>query len=320
MERFYRMLFNLTGDDYTIISRGSRQLKIRFARIGIFVLFVFLLSMLSSFLIFYNVFNNWFSVFPALVFGGLILSIYLLLLITLTKNQLPRKEEPNTHVSTLVGKYLFIILIAMLVSKPLEVMFFSNRIFNDLIDYKKGILAKYDQFNTENFEKETKAIHNLLKSLEADSTKNQEILKHDYQNILKTKNNERLVNKVRMADLINNSNFYLKKLILLSYRFPLCWIFTAMVILIFVSPVILKNLLKVSDEYYSIKKIIELQIIVDAYLEFKEQYNVLISKFGPEYEREETHWDPPFNTEPILDVKTVESETALIDLIRNAGV
>lgn len=317
MRKISHFLYGLSGDDFTIIRKGTQGLRFRFGMIGIFVLFVFFLSFISSLVAFLNLFgSNFVSVLMSVVFVGLILSIYLLLLFTLSKNLLPRKTEPRATISLFLGKYLIIVFIAIFISKPIEILLLGSWVSNDIIEYKKQLLLTYKNISKTNFEEETSIINMIISGYAQNPNKSNIGLVEKYKSVIneKVKENERLA--YRMSSILNDSNFYTHRLILLSTKHPISWLVTLAVILVFIAPLLLKGFLNVSNEYYQIKKDIEIKIVLDEYQSFKESYNSFFKgKYAKEIKWEERYLDPPFNTKPKTDDKKIEDEKNLIDYI-----
>jgi hypothetical protein len=206
--------------------------------------------------------------------------------------------------------------IAIFISKPIEILLFGSWVSNDVIEYKKQLLFTYENISKTNFEQETSIINMIISSYAQNPNRSNIGLVEKYKSLIneKVKENERL--SYRMSAILNDSNFYTYRLILLSTKYPISWLVTFAVILVFIAPLLLKSFLNVSNEYYQIKKDIEINIVLDEYQSFKESYNSFFrGKYSKEIKWEERYLDPPFNTKLKTDDKKIEDEKNLIDYL-----
>lgn len=94
--------------------------------------------------------------------------------------------------------------------------------------------------------------------------------------------------------------------ILLSLRdinknIPWIWVFTIFLLLIFISPFLLKFSIKPTSQYVLEKRTIEKKIILEDYQRFKDVYkSIFFRDYNLPIEFKENYLDPPFNTIPIV--------------------
>jgi len=160
---FKDWLISLSGEDAQIIfnTKTKESVKITFAFIGCFVLMIFIVSFYSSTHFIYQLFNkNLFFAIPiGIVWGLMIVNIYLLLLYTLTPMILKGKERTikgiktketkdsrllsNISIGFRVG---FVVLIAIIIAQPWLITTFSVQEQLDVYkqQYRNNFLIQAD--------------------------------------------------------------------------------------------------------------------------------------------------------------------------------
>ncbi|MBK7666685.1 MAG: DUF4407 domain-containing protein [Sphingobacteriaceae bacterium] len=114
-------LWKLSGSDYIVIKQCDQKIKDRFKKVGSFVLVIGSLCFFSGLITFYHLFNTIYISIPfALFFSWMVSNIYLVLLGTLSKNPLPHIRNEKALVVSLAIRIFFLILIAVIISKPIE--------------------------------------------------------------------------------------------------------------------------------------------------------------------------------------------------------
>lgn len=320
---FRRLFCSISGEDFSIIRKGTPALKNRFAAIGLFVGFIFMLCFASFILVFTNLFpvQHILGLFVAIFFAWMITNIYLLLLYTLSKNVLCNTSTKKSLFVPNLIKYGFIVFIAILVAKPLEVLIFDSSLTNDLTQYKKSLLEKYVALTNNYYDQETTLLREIIEKERINAIKSEYNLSqvNQYEEILKEnkKNQQRLVK--RMQDLISRSNFYTQGIIILCTKYPQSWLCTLFIIGIFLAPALLKNFIPEKDEYYQLKKDIETRLVREEYSNFKGRFNQIMQRnHHSEYTWVELYEDPPFNTLRKTEQRLVKSEKELLDFLYHA--
>jgi hypothetical protein len=151
-------LVSLSGEDAQIVYNATNNTRVHkvYAFIGWFVIVVFVLSFLSCAQFIYELFdkNLWLAV--PIVWGLMILNMYLLLLYTLTPQILVGKErtvkgrdgEQATQsgllaIVSIALRILFVVLIAVIIAQPWLVTMFSGYIRDDVAEYKKSLEDRF---------------------------------------------------------------------------------------------------------------------------------------------------------------------------------
>lgn len=311
----------MSGDDFGILRQCGGRVEDRFAWIGAFVLLVFLLCFASSYLSFIKLFPNYLVGLPiAVFFAWMVTNIYLLLLYTLSKNLLPHKRSTATRIFSTLLRIAFLCFIAVVVSKPLEVLIFSIPLEQEISDYKSQKLAEYKAATEEFFAGEINQLKLTIekqKNLGGNST-DERIEK--YRKQLVAKESQKASMLADMQNLIERSNYYVQSIVILNSEYPTCWFFTVICMSVFIAPAALKILVSEKSDYYQFKKRIEMKLVLNEYFLFKTNYHrVLHENFGVDKDYVEIYLDPPFNTALKIDRTKIFAESDLIsDLYRDA--
>lgn len=322
-----KLLCILSGDDYAIISKCDRSVQFRFAIIGTFVFFIFIICFASSILTFTRLFQSIVLGVPfSLFFAWMITNLYLLLLYTLTRSSLPRRESPVANFFSIGVRIAFICFIAIMVSKPVELLIYEGPLKKDVENYKRDLLTSY-----------TKKVDTLLANQSASI-----VAGADGPNELTVARREYLL--ASMSATVAKSNFYIQRIIILNNNYPSCWVVTLLGVLIFIAPGFVKTRL-ISEALFAMKKDIEVSLVVREYKQFRSVHSeitlanvkldfkgslfdaepfrqkMLSDKFEARYkflaDHQEHFQDPPFNTIKIEDNRVFGKEDILIEMLYN---
>lgn len=271
-----RILCTFSGDNYSIISQSDRKIQNRFKAIGGFVTAIFALCFISCYFTFTKLFLNYFVGIPiGLFFAYMITNIYLLLLYTLSKNSFPCKTDKAAQLFSIFIRLIFICFIALVVTKPIETILFSNPLESEIDNYKREQIGKYRKSTSEYYDAETKNLRLIIekqKSLYANAEISQIA---NYKKLLQKKEIQKDELIASMIHLVSNSNYYIQSIIILNTKYRSCWFVSLFIMLIFLFPAYLKNFLGVQSSYYEIKRTIEKKLVEKEYDIFKKQYKKL---------------------------------------------
>lgn len=324
----------LSGDDRSIISQCSSQTQNKFALIGIFVALAIILSFISVTGAFTHFFDfMFFDILIGVFFAFLIANLYLLLLYTLSKNLLPHKESKGAKWVSFALRVTFISIFALIVSKPIELVFFNEKLEADIELYK-------------DMQYKTSAI--VIESIYLQPLKDLEFAKKmgdvDADFEIARKIQEKSTSLNNLKDKINSTDFYIQKIRILSYIYPETWFVTFLVILVFLTPIFIKYFFATKMEFYQMKKEIETRIVLDEYIVFKSRYKSIWEKFvegvkskPAEYryarinlvlaeikekhcEFEVNYVDPPFNTVRKIDERNFLAQDNLKEELYDVGI
>ncbi len=302
--------WKLSGGDITIIRKCASTTQKTFSRLGIFV-FIFIVSVflgfLASNLYFFDVivpaqgeYSSLSSVsfanespvagillavasamFMTFVFGN----IYLLTITTFSKNSLPLKTHVPSKLFSNVLRIAFISFFAVLISKPIEVLFLqgSDRLNVYVKEHKEDIVRR--------------AEHNA--------------------NLLNQDTNGDLLSKLKAS--VENGNYFMYKLRVISTEgfYAPTWLISLLLVFVFLIPVVVKRKMKDSEDYFQMSKDIQMDIVERHYAEFKERYNeLMLDQTGRDHSFYETFEDPPFNTIKKTDPRTFKKQQDFLSLFK----
>ncbi|HEY4063641.1 MAG TPA: DUF4407 domain-containing protein [Puia sp.] len=277
-------LCRLSGEDVDIILAAKTDTNVagKFACIGLLVMAIFAISVYSSvhFLIHLLTDSHFIAITIGLFWGAMIANIYYLLLFTITPPILKgrewavhgiRKEETTEKKAlsrvSLLFRLLFVLLLAMVIAQPWLVTLFdtSQWIDRSRQEYRKEFIRLSDSAT----------------------------LSQDSLDIT----GQRASNRHRIDHLLSVNNFYTRKIQLINSQYPLSWLVTFIVVLLFIIPIGLKYHIRSKSNFYERKKALEEHIVCERYEDFKERYVATFStRYGISTTWYESCTDPPFNT------------------------
>jgi hypothetical protein len=123
----------------------------------------------------------------------------------------------------------------------------------------------------------------------------------------------------------NDSQIHLgeiDQITLLNQQYPIIWLFTVLIVFLFLSPILLKNRLNKTSEYYSIKKRRDIRMVIREYDNFRlhldSKYETLYKSYNNSKIKFKMHpvrfEDEPFNTVRLVVNKSYKSTEEFIDL------
>lgn len=286
-----RILCTFSGDDYSIIKQcNDKKIQYRFMAIGVFVTAIFALCFISCYFTFSKLIkNNLISIPIGLFFSYMITNIYLLLLYTLSKNTFPCKTDKAAQLFSVSLRIIFICFIAIVVSKPLETIAFSDKLKVEIEQYKKEQIIKYTQSTTAYFNEETKNLKLIIEKQRANYSDSYTSKIDNYSMLLEKKENQKNELIFAMINLVNNSNYFLQSIVILNTKYSYCWLLTFFIMFIFLCPAYLKNYLGEQSFYYEAKRVIENRIVKEEYTILKLNINSYYSKILMQLKNFQSH-------------------------------
>ncbi|SFG29232.1 DUF4407 domain-containing protein [Pontibacter chinhatensis] len=295
-------LWVLSGDDYRIIRKCKKSVQHTFAGIGAVVAVIALLCFIGSYYTFYKVFSSVIlGIMLGVFFAWMITNIYLLILYTLSKDVLPHKPSTGGRLFSKGIRLGFVIFIAVIVAKPIELVVLYQKVLPEIAAYKAEKLAKYTALTDEHYQAEiVKYEIEIKKALNnPDSIYIDQIQYYKKLIAYRLSERDRLI--AEMEKKISRSKFYIKSLQILNSEFPATWVATIIVVALFLLPFILKSFIPENNEYYILNKGVQMKIVTDHFSAFKKEYSYALSPLtefngGNYFAFSEPYIDPPFNT------------------------
>ncbi|MCG2612739.1 DUF4407 domain-containing protein [Terrimonas sp. NA20] len=293
------ILTQLIGGDYPLLMRSSGSVLLKHYLAAVCLLVVTIISIVS---IFYGVdllFHVWYlevflSVFIALLFG----CIYIFLLNTFSKSVKP-KGNGNWNGSNVI-RFGFVLFMAFLISKPIEVWLYQPALQPPVEKYKRVLLKRYERKLDTLFTNDQKNLQNAIKRFE----QQQVLFKSEGMSaqiaILQIELNELQGKKNTYIDLaqkrINRSSYLLYQVQLISSTWQ-SWVICLIMTALFLLPAYLIYSISGNDAYYKMKKEREQRMIIQAHENFVLMYKqIFLKKWRLRAEVYSVFADPPFNT------------------------
>lgn len=309
-----KILCTFSGDDYSIISGCDRKIQNRFKVIGGFVTAIFALCFISCYFTFTKLFQNYFIGIPiGIFFSYMITNIYLLLLYTLSKNSFPSKTDKVSQLFSISIRVIFICFIAIVVSKPIETLFFWIPLESEIESYKQEQIDKYRKSTAEYFDSETKNLRLIIEKQNILYTNIETSQLENHEKLLQKKELQKNELISSMIQLVRKSNYYIQSIIILNTKYRICWVITFFTMFVFLVPAYLKNFLGEQSSYYETKRKIEKRLVDEEYSSFKVSYSLLFNDhFKNNIQFSEPFIDAPFNTIRKRDKREFLKEDDLI--------
>lgn len=306
-----KLLWIFSGDDYRIIASCDKLIKFKFALIGVVVIVIMLLSLLSIQIAIESLFR---SILIGFLIGGFfaaVLSVlYILLLQTLSPNLLPH-IKPKTIENSRWLRYLFIVFIAVVVSKPIEYWIFKSDVTQITNHLKATNIAEL--IRSVHYAEE-RELDYIEKELNGNHLSNE--TRNKYVSMKNSINAQKEKKIIQATLLVKNSRYFVQGLNGLHEKRPIIWGITLLNALLFLLPILIKLSIPRSSEYMQEKMRIERDLVDENYALTKQQYTELFwKKHGRFVKLYETHLDPPYNTKRIEPEEKNLNQSDLVELI-----
>lgn len=138
-------LCKLSGEDFAIIQKCSKKIRIHFTWIGVFVLFILTSCFLSAFYFTEHLFHSKIlDILVGFVWGYIVTNMYVLLLYTITPTLLPTKSKNKNKLLaaqrfnfslSMIIRVVMMLLLAIVTAQPLSVMLLNpetNKLANSI--------------------------------------------------------------------------------------------------------------------------------------------------------------------------------------------
>ncbi|MFB9844002.1 DUF4407 domain-containing protein [Mucilaginibacter ginsenosidivorans] len=305
-----------SGEDLWVINNcGHKGIRDRFALVGAIAALVYCMSFLSCWYSFRMLFDNGLLAVPvSLLFAWMINNIYTVLLTTLSKPVLRVRYQGVIKHLSLFLRISFIVFFAVFISKPLEAWVFEPQLSQQVEKLKERDIQKSErQLNdrTREAEQKIRAAIGRKRALHYPEADLEPLLAQ-----LERLDREKEEALARVRFVIGRADFFVQRLEILAGRgiYRLSWLFTSVVILLFLLPIYLKWRLNFSNVYFRDKRTIYEGIVNGAYRDFKAEYRkIFLEKYGARVDIIENYTDPPFNTERKTDGRVFKTQEDFLD-------
>jgi hypothetical protein len=294
-------LLKLIGIELELLSTSSSNVIVLFLLSSLSLILVVLLTFLSIEYAFEYIFHNFFidlflSIFISYLFGN----IYVFLIHTISKDTVSKNIKKRFLSLSNISRIGFVIFIAFIISKPIEVYLLQKQIDPIVESYKLKIINKSNNVFQGLYAEKFKVIDNEIYSVKLENDARMIQQSAELISLLKKRN----VYKNELNNLIYNneneilkSNFFITKIKILSSNFILSWIICIIVIVIFLLPVYFLYKINSNHDYYINKSNYERNLIDNEYIIFKKEYSkIFLKKYGIQVSYYETYLDHPYKT------------------------
>ena len=310
MARKYRKgpksLTELIGADYDILRQSGSSVVRTFYWAAFTLVVISVLTFLSvreaMNMLFHSIeVELLFSLF----FSGLFLLMYVFLLNTFSNPSLDKRG--NLLSASNVTRITFVVFMAFMISKPLEVRLLNSYITIETEQYKSQLLSNYKQRLDMLVEKDVVRFHkrkNYLRTqqqLRSSNAITQEIHEIDESLVNIESKNERHFTLAN--EKIAKSDFFIFKIKSVTHH-ALGWFAFLGILVLFLLPGYLVYSIAEDDSYYMHKKEQENNIVLRHYKEFLLRYSRVFSqKYGRSISYYSVFADAPYNTKRKSDNK-----------------
>jgi hypothetical protein len=290
-----KSLTSLIGAEHDLLRKAGLNVLIKFYIASVSILMISFVSVLSIVYIVELMFHSTIAeLILSLLITGLFILMYVFLILTISNNINGRAVFSISNI-TRIG---FVVFMAVMISKPIELYFFRLNVHEGLSKYKEHVKAEIvnkikSRFSQDIFSLETK--------LQFYHSNNQN---HVFDELITKLRGQINTFKEKEAQLvlaayneINRADYVIQQLrILHSFR-PWTWGITSLLVILFLMPGYLIYSLSRDNTYYSLKEDYEKRIVSSEYQAFCKKYTeIFISKYGIERVFYTKYEDPPFNT------------------------
>jgi hypothetical protein len=285
----------LLGAEYELMRKAGPKVVMKYYISSITIVAIALISFLSVRYAIELLFHVVIVEILLSLFLSLLLSVmYIFLINTFTKDVRTRNilNVPN------VVRTGFVVFMAFIISKPLQIYFYKNKISNDLVEYRQKL-------NTEHSKKIDALFDRDIDKLKISKARYERLNKDSaFQSEIQQFSSGIAGLEIRKQELkeaselkISKGAFFIYRIQKVSRRYPLSWLICLSVIVLFLLPGYLIYTICKEDDYFKLKDEQDKSIIQNAYAAFVDKYVLL---FKEKHQLEVTFYTPfedaPFNT------------------------
>jgi amino acid transporter len=304
----------LVGAEYDLLSKAGTNVLAKFYLSSILILLILIISLLAIHYAIDLLFHvEAIELFLSTFFSLLFVFIYIFLLNTFTKKDV---DTTNRYLKlSNIVRVGFVIFMAFMISKPVEIFLFRDSLGNEIELYKAKIFAKHqakiDDMHSKdlaNAIKDAAFFQNVLDS-SALSPYNLKIR-------IRQLNDDKQRSIASVKEKLDHSSFFIFRVQQLAQKHKESYLVCFGIIILFLLPGFIIYSISKDDAYYKLKTEYENKLILQTYAAFQNEYRKLsLQKFGFETEFYTVYEDPPFNTKRKSD-NHYQSEKPFFDKYR----
>lgn len=289
-----RFLWKASSYDFRIVDDLDLNYQVRFTWLGLLVVLIGLMCFCSTSFAFRELLASRFAAIILGLFVGLLLTnMYFFILYTLHRNTLPSKTKNAGRLFSVSLRLSSIVFIAVLIGQLVGVWCWQEQM-HEIVANRK--IEQKEEFREILDADEQYLYEQVADFIDADSKGSAET-RAIFIEILEEGKVERQQAQIDAEKLISENNMLLYQIGQLHKRYPLSWLITLSVILIFLLPAVLILRMESGHPYYQAINQTHRYLIDQAYLQFTKRYTELIKVKANTYiSFEEKYQDPPYNT------------------------
>lgn len=277
-----KSFIQLIGAEYEILKRSGSVSLTKFYVSAVIILVILLISACAIFYAMELLFHLFiveliFALFLSLLF----VFIYIFLLNTFSKNIFSQKSSNDTKTWLLRIKASdlirtgFVVFMAFLISKPIEVFFLRNMLESKVKNYRKTLLNDYNQKLVLLYDKDIMQLEGLIRFYDIQIGKFPSAAlmaqKKSIQQQIDQTRKKQVKEMAAARSRTERSDFFIYRVKVASRKFT-SWMICAGMIILFLIPGYLIYSISSADEYYQQKRMYEVNIVLNEYQAFGNFY------------------------------------------------
>ncbi|MGN6803283.1 MAG: DUF4407 domain-containing protein, partial [Ginsengibacter sp.] len=264
---------DLIGVDYSILLKSDKSTARKFRIASQTIVLITLLTFCSLYYAFTLLFGNFYiEVLISLFFAFLFLNIYILLLNTFSKENLPSRHPWFFINISNISRIGFVVFMAFIISKPVEIFLFREKLNSRIDSFRAGLVQKFLIQNDKLYQKDISVLEkeeaSLINEINFGDIHGGQELKATKKRLYALKADKQEAEK-QVHSIIYHSNFFIKRVEIANRSFPLSWLICAAVIFIFLLPGYLIYSIPGESKYYQQKHEKDKKLILEYYKKFK---------------------------------------------------
>ena len=286
--KFSSILYRLAGEYPREIADHGDSASTKL--LGSLVLLIFCVTINGLYTALSGMFSsNWIALPGCLAFGLIILNIYLFFLITFKPSFYRASSFSLGYLVSVALRMGLIAFLAMAIGFPISGLVYTNQLENDVAELKLTAIADYKKRQEQNLQIEIAPLQETLGSRDSSTVAAS-------RSIIKERISAHEAEIKSTINKIRESNFYVHRMQLLVSKYPESWIFTTLVVALFLLPAFLK--LSQQNDKHTLRQNARARKLVNSeYASFRPEYlgnfaqsTVDIGLLDERYD------DPPYNT------------------------
>lgn len=300
-----KFFWRLAAYDPDLLATCPRPEKRLALVTGVSLLVLFFLMLASCLYLNFLLFN---ALYLALIVGSLIaftlISLYRFLLSSLLSYRFPETGRRSIAYFSWAVRFIYLLFLVLLISKPVELYCLKNQLEEDLIIHRQKKEAEFKLRLSVQLGKERTNLKDELQSVELKSREDPEsdlytnrMTSLEEQLVLLNKREEELLQSFSRQN--QKAAYFIPRLKFLLRNYPISWLISLGILLLFGLPVFLEAKKKKRSKYQLRCDNIDLKLILSHYQHFLQAYRTIFkTEYDIEIRFEEHSKNPPFNTIP----------------------